>query len=103
MKVQPAAEEEDTDALKLLKIIYSHVTRAMSNIEIKAMFSSTQILFAAAEMGNTIFIVELLRAYPDLMLFKNGDELTIFHIAVMHRHHGIYNLLYEIGGLCNDV
>ncbi|GJW76847.1 ankyrin repeat-containing protein [Tanacetum coccineum] len=56
-----------------------------------------RILFVAAEMGNTIFVIELLRAYPDLIWQKNDDKHTIFHIAVMHRHQGIYNLLYEIG------
>ncbi|GJV98183.1 hypothetical protein Tco_1553435 [Tanacetum coccineum] len=29
----------------------------------------------------------------------NDDKLSIFHIAVKHRHEGIYNLLYEIGSM----
>ncbi|KAF5794730.1 putative PGG domain, ankyrin repeat-containing domain superfamily [Helianthus annuus] len=37
------------------------------------------------------------------MLFEHEDGLTIFQIAVMHRHQGIYNLLYEIGGSKNDI
>ncbi|KAM0042389.1 putative ankyrin repeat-containing domain, PGG domain, ankyrin repeat-containing domain superfamily [Helianthus debilis subsp. tardiflorus] len=108
MKVQHEAEE-DTDALKLLKTIWGHVTRTMCFNEIEDMLNkpptfstetilkSSRILPVAAERGNTRFIVELLRTYPDLMLYLNEDGLTIFHIAVMHRHHGIYNLLYEIG------
>ncbi|KAJ0718661.1 putative ankyrin repeat-containing domain, PGG domain, ankyrin repeat-containing domain superfamily [Helianthus annuus] len=64
---------------------------------------SSGILRVAVEMGNTRFIVELLRTYPDLMLYELEDGLTIFHIAVTHRHQGIYNLLYEIGGTRNDI
>ncbi|GKB31119.1 hypothetical protein Tco_0870520 [Tanacetum coccineum] len=55
-----------------------------------------RILFVVAEKGNARFIVEVLKTYPDLMFDKNEDGLTVFHIAVTHRHQGIYNLMYEI-------
>ncbi|KAJ0735120.1 putative ankyrin repeat-containing domain, PGG domain, ankyrin repeat-containing domain superfamily [Helianthus annuus] len=60
---------------------------------------SSRIIFLAAETGNTKFIVELIRQYPDLIWKVNDDGLSIFHIAVKHRHEGIYNLLYEIGSM----
>ncbi|XP_076927388.1 uncharacterized protein LOC143590935 [Bidens hawaiensis] len=114
-KVQPDVEE-DNDALKLLKTIWGHATRTMCIDEIEDMLDkpptfaanetiieSSRILLVAAEMGNTRFIVELLRTYPDLMLYENEDGLTLFHVAVMHRHQSIYNLLYEIGGSNNDI
>ncbi|KAD2804973.1 hypothetical protein E3N88_38350 [Mikania micrantha] len=56
----------------------------------------------AAKMGNTRFLVGLFRNYHSLM-FVTNDGLTIFHIAVMHRHQDIYNLLYEIGIIRNNV
>ncbi|KAK9067450.1 hypothetical protein SSX86_014779 [Deinandra increscens subsp. villosa] len=59
----------------------------------------SRMLFVAAEMGNTMFIVELIRLYPDLIWKVNDNNLSIFHIAVKHRHEGIYNLLYEIGSM----
>ncbi|KAD2805026.1 hypothetical protein E3N88_38403 [Mikania micrantha] len=102
MKEQPMAEE-DTESLKLLKIIWGHATRTMNLDEIEVMLKRNGVLFVAAEMGNTGFIVELLRTYPDLMLDRNEDGHTIFHIAVMNRHQGIYNLLYEIGSYRNNV
>ncbi|KAL8196864.1 hypothetical protein R6Q57_024377 [Mikania cordata] len=102
MKEQPLAEE-DTESLKLLKIIWGHATRTMNLDEIEVMLKRNGVLFVAAEMGNTGFIVELLRTYPDLMLDRNEDGHTIFHIAVMNRHQGIYNLLYEIGSYRNNV
>ncbi|KAM0037969.1 putative PGG domain, ankyrin repeat-containing domain superfamily [Helianthus debilis subsp. tardiflorus] len=58
---------------------------------------SSRVLFIAAEIGNTNFLVELIRQYPDLIWKVNDDMQSIFHIGVIHRHPGIYNLLYEIG------
>nr|GEX87075.1 ankyrin repeat-containing protein [Tanacetum cinerariifolium] len=100
-----SAYEEDTDALKLLKIIVGQILRRKEKYEIDRILKGPplRILFVAAEMGNTIFVIELLRAYPDLIWQKNDDGRTIFHIAVMHRHQGIYNLLYEIGSRKNRI
>ncbi|KAJ0538328.1 putative ankyrin repeat-containing domain-containing protein [Helianthus annuus] len=92
--------EEDTDALKVLEIIWKRATKTMDFKEIQSMLKvsrSSGILFDAARSGNTRFIVEVLRRYPDLMFEINEDGHTIFHIAVMHRNQGICNLLYEIG------
>nr|GFC23184.1 hypothetical protein [Tanacetum cinerariifolium] len=36
-----------------------------------------QILFAAAEMGNTKFLIELIRQYPDLIWKVNDDNLRV--------------------------
>ncbi|KAI3781114.1 hypothetical protein L2E82_11115 [Cichorium intybus] len=60
---------------------------------------SSRMLFVAAEMGNTAFIVELIRLYPDLIWKVNHDNQSIFHVAVIHRHESIYNLLYELGSM----
>ncbi|KAL8257682.1 hypothetical protein R6Q59_029723 [Mikania micrantha] len=102
MKVQNEAED-DTDALKLLKIIWNHATTTMSIEEVEDMVRRTGMLFEASKRGNTRFIIELLRTYPDFKRDRNEDGLTIFRIAVMHRHHEIYNLLYEIGSSRNDI
>ncbi|XP_076882061.1 uncharacterized protein LOC143530400 [Bidens hawaiensis] len=60
---------------------------------------TSRVPFIAAEWGNTNFLVELIRKYPDLIWKRNDDKLSIFHIAVEHRHEGVYNLLYEIGAM----
>ena len=36
---------------------------------------------------------------PDLIWMVNDDNISIFPIAVMYRHHDINNLLYEIGSM----
>ncbi|KAJ9553512.1 hypothetical protein OSB04_017557, partial [Centaurea solstitialis] len=95
--------EKDNDALELLRLIWTDNIIKMSKNEVDKIVEGTpnwqnnrlqysrRILFVAAEMGNTRFIIELLRV--------NDDNQTIFHVAVKHRHHGIYNLLYEIGAM----
>ncbi|PWA84044.1 Ankyrin repeat-containing protein [Artemisia annua] len=60
---------------------------------------TSRVLFVAAEKGNTKFIVELIRRYPDLIWKQNDDEVSLFHVAASHRHQDIYNLLYEIGSM----
>ncbi|XP_024977655.1 uncharacterized protein LOC112515216 [Cynara cardunculus var. scolymus] len=62
---------------------------------------SCRVLFLAAEMGNTAFIIEVIQQYPHLVWEVNDNNQSIFHVAVSHRHEGIYNLLYEIGSLRN--
>ncbi|KAK1415641.1 hypothetical protein QVD17_31426 [Tagetes erecta] len=115
MKVHCAAEDK-TNGLKLLKLIWGHVTRTMNVDEIEGMMRGhttylddgaiqypSRLLFVAAESGNTRFVTEVLRTNPDLMFDRNEDGLTIFHIAVMNRQYGIYNILYEIGTSRNDI
>ncbi|MFS8010303.1 putative ankyrin repeat-containing domain, PGG domain, ankyrin repeat-containing domain superfamily [Helianthus anomalus] len=91
---------------RLRKVIFEHIEKLRKETEeiitkprlVKKTHSS-RVLFIAAEMGNTNFLVELIRQYPDLIWKVNDDNQTIFHIAVKHRHEGIYNLLYEIGAM----
>nr|GEV99053.1 ankyrin repeat-containing protein [Tanacetum cinerariifolium] len=63
----------------------------------------SRVLFVAAELGNTEFIVELIRKYPDLIWKKDDRNQSIFHTAVSHRHVNIYNLVYEIGSMKDSI
>lgn len=107
-----SADEKDTDALKLLRVIWRNTIMVMPTKDVYDLLRgpcdsnlktdgnpqySSRLLFLATELGNTRFVIELLRAYPDLIWDLNDDNQTIFHIAVMNRHLDIYNLLYEIG------
>ncbi|KAI7738373.1 hypothetical protein M8C21_008436 [Ambrosia artemisiifolia] len=82
----------------LQKLVSKHITKMCVASTLKETHSS-RVLFIAAEMGNTKFLVELIRRYPDLMWKVNDYNQTIFHIAIKDRHEGIYNLLYEIGSM----
>ncbi|RVX11645.1 hypothetical protein CK203_015765 [Vitis vinifera] len=57
------------------------------------------LLLVAAELGNTVFLTELVGSYPDLIWEADNDNRTIFHIAVLHRRESIFNLIYEIGSM----
>ncbi|PWA96686.1 ankyrin repeat-containing domain, PGG domain protein [Artemisia annua] len=84
----------------ILEFTSNHIEKLRDETEIRATHSySSRVMFIAAEVGNTNFLVELIRGHPDLIWKVDDNGLTIFHIAVKHRHHGIYNLLYEIGSM----
>nr|GEW37130.1 ankyrin repeat-containing domain, PGG domain protein [Tanacetum cinerariifolium] len=87
-----------THFAKLLVKTKSIIDRAPAVPAPKPTYSN-RVLFVATEMGNTKFLVELIRLYPDLIWKVNDNGLSVFHIAVKHRHEGIYNLLHEIGAM----
>ncbi|KAI7752209.1 hypothetical protein M8C21_015117 [Ambrosia artemisiifolia] len=58
----------------------------------------SRVLFLAVKMGNTSFVIELIRSYPDLIWEQDDKGKTIFHLAAKQRQAEIYNLLYETGG-----
>ncbi|XP_076945701.1 uncharacterized protein LOC143616885 [Bidens hawaiensis] len=59
----------------------------------------TRVLFVAAKSGNTRFITEIIRLYPDAIWKVDDKGKTIFHLAIKRRQAKIYNLLYEIGAM----
>ncbi|XP_023746060.1 uncharacterized protein LOC111894211 [Lactuca sativa] len=64
---------------------------------------NSQPLFVAVNMGNTEFVVELIRQYPDLLWKRNDNNQTIFHVAIIYRHEDIYNILHEVGESIKDM
>ncbi|KAL0014010.1 hypothetical protein SO802_001079 [Lithocarpus litseifolius] len=58
----------------------------------------SHVLFDAVEVGNTEFLVKLIRFDFDL-LWKARNSKSIFHIAVEKRHESIFNILNEIGSI----
>ncbi|KAJ0669181.1 putative ankyrin repeat-containing domain, PGG domain, ankyrin repeat-containing domain superfamily [Helianthus annuus] len=97
-------KKKDSDAMQLLRKIWKEIMEMPRN-HINDLLNgmkdiySPRVLFLAAEMGNTEFLVELIRQCPDLMWTENDNNQTIFHVAVSHRHERIYNLLHEIGSM----
>ncbi|KAJ0637703.1 putative PGG domain, ankyrin repeat-containing domain superfamily [Helianthus annuus] len=97
-------KKKDSDAIQLLREIWKKIMEMPRDhindlLNGKEGIYSPQVLFLAAEMGNTEFLVELIRQCPDLMWTVNAKKQTIFHVAVSHRHERIYNLLHEIGSM----
>ncbi|KAM0037976.1 putative ankyrin repeat-containing domain, PGG domain, ankyrin repeat-containing domain superfamily [Helianthus debilis subsp. tardiflorus] len=91
---------------KLTKVIFQQIRelglqtqKILKERRLTEIRYSSRRLFIAAEMGNTSFLVELIRQYPDLIWKVNDNHQSVFHIGVKYRHEGIYNLLYEIGSM----
>ncbi|KAF7801358.1 ankyrin repeat-containing protein NPR4-like isoform X2 [Senna tora] len=57
----------------------------------------SQVLFNAVEVGNFEFVAELMSTYPDLIWEVDERNRSIIHIAVLHRHASIFNLIHDIG------
>ncbi|KAI7725049.1 hypothetical protein M8C21_009103 [Ambrosia artemisiifolia] len=109
--------KKESEALQLLKIIWAKVAIMPKTViddiirgqlvkiytdkekrTAKAVYPS-RVLFVATKMGNTRFIIELIRLYPDIIWKKDDKEKTIFHLAVKRRQVEIYKLLHEIGAM----
>ncbi|KAJ9553511.1 hypothetical protein OSB04_017556 [Centaurea solstitialis] len=140
--------DNDDDAWRLLKIIWRDIIMREKTERVKEILAGPKgrqiihpdpakleykypfrILFVATEMGNTLFVIELLRAYPGLTWITNDDNRTIFHVAAMHRRlalvqicffatvlkfmlvtfrsrtvtKSIFNILYEMGKRKNTI
>ena len=58
----------------------------------------SHVLFDAVEVGNTEFLVKLIRFDFDL-LWKTRNSKSLFHVAVEKRHESIFNILNEMGSI----
>ncbi|GKA49870.1 ankyrin repeat-containing domain, PGG domain protein, partial [Tanacetum coccineum] len=69
---------------KYLKgLISNHISVMRKATSLKETYSN-RVVFLAANKGNTKFLVELIRGYPDLIWKVNDNNLSIFHSAVKH-------------------
>ncbi|WCJ41375.1 Ankyrin repeat family protein [Euphorbia peplus] len=54
-------------------------------------------ILVAAEFGSHEFVRQSINSNPSTVFFKSGKGQNIFHIAIIHRHENIFNLLYQMG------
>ncbi|XP_076921630.1 uncharacterized protein LOC143583118 [Bidens hawaiensis] len=110
VKINKENKEKECEALPYLKKIWEKMDSASAKSEIEkenqvqARINTidtypSRVLFVAAKMGNTLFITEIIRLYPDTIWKIDDKGKTIFHLAIKRRHAKIYNLLYEIGAM----
>ncbi|KAK2646879.1 hypothetical protein Ddye_022074 [Dipteronia dyeriana] len=83
-------------ALELVKCLEGAIEEQKANIE-ELIRTPSSLLFDAAKSGNFEFLAELVHSYPDLVHLLDEQERSIFHIAILHRHTNIFNLIYGIG------
>lgn len=86
--------------LELIKRLWDHILTNLNYSDIMTTINQpSHLLFSAAEAGNAVFLSELISAYPDLIWEIDSKNRTIIHIAVLHRHANIFNLLREFGAI----
>ncbi|KAH8518789.1 hypothetical protein H0E87_000593 [Populus deltoides] len=61
--------------------------------------TSTPLRQPSSKAGNFQFLAELISSYPDLIWETDEEKQSMFHIAVLHRHASIFNLIYELGSM----
>ena len=86
-------------ARDLLERIWEQVLQ-QSDEEISDLISRPSgVLFDAAMSGNVEFLALLLCEYPVLLWEVNEKGQSVFHVAVLHRHVHVFNLIYNIGAI----
>lgn len=87
----------ETQALQLVKCLWKEILNR-GDIDVTDLLRKpSQLLFDAAELGNFEFLAELICSFPDLVHELDDNNRSIFHVAVLHRHANIFNLIFEIG------
>lgn len=87
--------------LKLIKRVWDIVLTLDDTHMMEVIRQPTQVPFIAAEVGNFEFLSMVVSTYPDLIWEPNG--FSIIHVAVLHRHASIFNLIHEIGPIKDSI
>ncbi|KAK1562502.1 hypothetical protein Q3G72_012863 [Acer saccharum] len=91
-------------AIELVQCLWLNITRRPEeNIISDIIRRPSKLLFDATKSGNFGFLTELIRVYPDLIHEQDEDGRSIFHVAVLHRHTDIFNLIYQTGHINKEI
>ena len=82
--------------LELVKYLEGAIEEQNVNIE-ELIKTPSNLLFDAAKLENFEFLADLICSYHDLVHLLDEQERSIFHIAILHLHTDIFNLIYGIG------
>ncbi|XP_062016967.1 ankyrin repeat-containing protein At5g02620-like isoform X1 [Rosa rugosa] len=91
--------KEANGALQLVCRLWEEILRDEHDNVMRLIKFPTNLLFDAAELGNYEFLAALMSSYPELVWETDENNRTIIHVAVLHRHAGIFNLVHEIGSI----
>ena len=85
-------------ALQLVRLLWQGILNLVnSEQEIRRIINEpSRLLFDAARAGNFDFLAEVMGSYPDLVWELDSQKQSIIHIAVLHRHPKIFNLIRDI-------
>ncbi|KAK9938935.1 hypothetical protein M0R45_015646 [Rubus argutus] len=86
-------------ALQLVQRLWEEILKDEHENVMKLIKYPSNLLFDAAELGNYEFLAALMSSYPELVWETDKKNRTIIHVAVLHRHASIFNLVHEIGSI----
>jgi ankyrin repeat protein len=86
-------------ALQLVQRLWEEILKDEHENVMKLIKYPSNLLFDAAELGNYEFLAVLMSSYPELVWETDEKNRTIIHVAVLHRHASIFNLVHEIGSI----
>lgn len=89
--------KRDGPILKLIRRMWDEFLNLDDSEMMEVMREPSQVTFLAAENGNFEFLSIVMSTYPDLIWELNTTGQSIIHMAVLHRHASIFNLIHEIG------
>lgn len=89
---------KQTLVLQLVGRLWEEILNLTESVlEMRTIISyPSQLLFDAAEVGNFDFLAQLIGSYPDLIWELDDNFRSIIHIAVLHRHATIFNLIHDL-------
>ncbi|KAK1563772.1 hypothetical protein Q3G72_032648 [Acer saccharum] len=91
-------------AIELVQYLWQKITRrSEENIISDIIRRPSKLLFDATKSGNFGFLTELIKVYPDLIHEQDEDGRSIFHVAVLHRHTDIFNLINQTGHINKEL
>ncbi|KAA8521435.1 hypothetical protein F0562_012112 [Nyssa sinensis] len=82
-------------AIILVRSICKEVVN-LNNEDSSTIFRGALLL--AAKYGISEIVEEILKVFPSAITFKDENEHTSLHLAVMYRHEKVFNFLYQQSG-----
>ncbi|KAM1149886.1 hypothetical protein ACFX2B_030123 [Malus domestica] len=99
MNVSYKRNLKQTQALKLVECLWKEMLKHDDDEVMLLIREPSELVFDAAKLGNFEFLYVLIGFYPELLLEYDDNNRTIFHIAVLHRHASIFNLVHVTGSI----
>ncbi|KAJ0960219.1 hypothetical protein J5N97_001962 [Dioscorea zingiberensis] len=87
------------EALQLVQCLWTELLRNDHDDVMRLIKHPSKLLFDATKLGNYEFLAVLINSYPDLIWQLDDKNRSIIHVAVLHRHASIFNLVHEIGSI----
>ncbi|KAM0068860.1 putative PGG domain-containing protein [Helianthus debilis subsp. tardiflorus] len=99
--IKSESMEKKDNAMKLLRLIWGYIAKKPKK-EIDDILRGSRDVVTQDDKEPVSLEKKEQRTrllYPDLIWKVDDNNQSIFHVAMAHRHEGIYNLLYEIGSM----